>query len=216
MHTIGNALLRMNSGQLFLFTLMEFLVFMLFLAAIAYGLICTYNEKHRLGGVVDVRVALLETVGAEMLPLHYGCFPIPVQDQDEQQAFLFFPQRNWLEKGLPRMYPVLTFLGRFTQAFGKTIGLESDESLTLLNKLLEDPSVHSNLGAVYPTNKGTLGYYGLSKYHRDEASQQTLCVTYPLPRRTQDNGYPNTAADDFAQKTGCEIRTLRITLAWKP
>lgn len=215
-HAIANTLARMSSGGLFLYTLVEFFVFLLLIAAIGYVFICSYNEKHRLGGTVDISVALLESVGSEMLPLYYGCFPILVKDSDDQQAFPFFPQRNWLERGLPRVYPVMTFLGRFTQAFGKTIGLESDESLVLLKRLLEDSSIHSSLGSVYPGKRGSLGYFGLSKYQRDEASRRVICVTHPLPRAAQDNSCANTAADEFSQKTGCDVRALRITLEWKP
>lgn len=214
--TIGNALSRMNEGELFLCALVVFLACILVIAGSAYGILCVYNDKHRLSGTADVTVALLEGTGADQSALHYGCFPILLRDQGEQQAFPFFPRRNWLEKGLPRMYPVMTFLGRFTKALSSTIGLESDASLVLLNRLLDDPVLSSSLGAVFPGKKKTLHYYGLSESWRDKASRRKIIVVSPLARAGQGNGHANTPADEFSRKTGCDIRAIRITLEWKP
>lgn len=218
-HTMSNTLARMNSVELFLYTLVEFFVFLVLIAVMGYALICYYAEKHRLGGTVDISVALWENVDSKMLPLHYGCFPILVKDSDDQEMYPFFPQRSWLERGRPRVCSVRTFLGRFAQAFEKTIGLESDESLFLLKGLLEDSSFQSKLGFVYPGKKGALGYFGTSTYQRDEASQRVIHITCPLPRTETDANTTmntNTAADEFSRKTGCDVRTLQITLEWKP
>ena len=212
--SIANAVARLTPEQLFLLALAEFFAIILLILLVTYCMFCIYNENHRLGGNVNVDVVLQDTLDDQMIPLHYGSFPIRIQDRDDQEPYPFFPPRNLLQKGLPRTYPVLTFLGRFTAAFENSIGLKTDESTILLRQLLEDSTTKETLGSVYLGKGSALGYFGVMKHHWEGDTKRTLCITCPLNRALPESVYVNTPADRFSKATGCDVHSFQITLEW--
>ena len=191
-----------------LVTVLVFLVIIAVIGAIVYAISCRSSKGTEMTGIMRVGVTLNAWFDSDKckdtVPLDYGTFWISMKDPDTLMGKRLDAKLDWKEKAFPRRYEVSLLLKRFLTAYeGAELG--ADPSAELLKRLLDKESFCLELGKCsYKNAKKGLAVTGASACKRENKGKAAVY-----------HEITDTDAAAFLAETGCEAKTIRVTLEYR-
>lgn len=189
-----------------LVTMLCFLAVMAIIAAISYVVACARSKRTEMTGIIKVRVALNEwsdnTLVKDLDSLKLGEFWFSMKDPIHVTENRLDRTLTWYEKAFCRQYDVSLFLKRFLVAYEKA-GFAEDASAKLLKALAENDRFCMELGKCrYLSRKKGLLVKDASVFTKGTEKEKVSV-------------YHEIADNEFAAETGCDVRSIGITLEYR-
>ena len=192
-----------------LLTVLVFGIMVVCIATAAYFIACARSKSTEMTGIMRVGVELNSWCGKEKedpcqdtVRLDYGKFWVSMKDPANEVKNRLDKNLDWKEQAFCRQYEVRILLSRFLAAYKKA-GFHADPSADLLEGLLEQENFCRALGKCsYQNAKKGLTVTGNSAWKQD-------------PNKRKVSVCQKIDGTAFYEATGCEARTICVTLEYQ-
>lgn len=192
-----------------LLTVLVFGIMVVCIAAAAYLIACARSKRTEMAGIMRVGVELNSWCGEAKddpcqgtVRLRYGEFWVSMKDPDNVKENRLDKKLDWKEQAFCRKYAVSLLLERFTSAY-EGAGFQDDPSAKLLTRLLKQEGFCRALGKCrYQNAKKGLTVTDASVW-KQGSDKKIVSVCQEID---------GTA---FYEATGCEARTICVTLEYR-